>query len=238
MLSWQFYLLFIRTLQIRGLQPPGWGLPRGSLVNPPVMEETPGSIPGSGRSPGGGHGSPLQCTCLENPMDRGSLAGSSPWGCRVGHDWSNWEPAHTSPRPLTSSCLWSLRSRAHRRGGGPGSKASSAFSDTPPCSQYRLSSASCLISSGIINVMCLNHPETTPPLSMEKLSSTKPVPGAENVGDCCSKLRFQLVLSLRREIKRSLLPLSRNALDFSVTKPFSLFAFSLSFEKLQNQELF
>ena len=30
-----------------------------------------GSIPGSGRSAGGGHGSPLQYSCLENPMDRG-----------------------------------------------------------------------------------------------------------------------------------------------------------------------
>ena len=30
-----------------------------------------GSIPGSGRSPGGGHGNPLQYSCLENPMDRG-----------------------------------------------------------------------------------------------------------------------------------------------------------------------
>ena len=29
-------------------------------------------IPGSGRSPGGGHGNPLQCSCLENPMDRGA----------------------------------------------------------------------------------------------------------------------------------------------------------------------
>ena len=31
-----------------------------------------GSIPGLGRSPGGGHGNPLQCSCLENPMDRGA----------------------------------------------------------------------------------------------------------------------------------------------------------------------
>ena len=30
------------------------------------------SIPGSGGSPGGGHGHPLQCSCLENPMDRGA----------------------------------------------------------------------------------------------------------------------------------------------------------------------
>ena len=28
-----------------------------------------GSIPGLGRSPGGAHGNPLQCSCLENPMD-------------------------------------------------------------------------------------------------------------------------------------------------------------------------
>ena len=30
------------------------------------------SIPGSGRSPGGGHGSPLQYSCLENLMDSGA----------------------------------------------------------------------------------------------------------------------------------------------------------------------
>ena len=30
-----------------------------------------GSIPGLGRSPKGGHGNPLQYSCLENPMDRG-----------------------------------------------------------------------------------------------------------------------------------------------------------------------
>ena len=32
----------------------------------------PGLIPGSGRSPGGGNGTPLQFYCLENPMDRGA----------------------------------------------------------------------------------------------------------------------------------------------------------------------
>ena len=31
-----------------------------------------GLISGSGKSPGGGHGNPLQCSCLENPMDRGA----------------------------------------------------------------------------------------------------------------------------------------------------------------------
>ena len=31
-----------------------------------------GSVPGSGRSPGGGHGNTLQYSCLGNPMDRGA----------------------------------------------------------------------------------------------------------------------------------------------------------------------
>ena len=47
----------------------------GSMVkNPPANAEDAGdlgSIPGSGKSPGGGNGNPLQCSCLENSMDRG-----------------------------------------------------------------------------------------------------------------------------------------------------------------------
>ena len=39
-----------------------------------------GSIPGSGRSPGGGHGNPLQYSCLENLLEQRSLAGYNPWG--------------------------------------------------------------------------------------------------------------------------------------------------------------
>ena len=38
-----------------------------------------GSIPGWGRSPGGGHGNPLQYSCLENPMDRGLLQAIVLW---------------------------------------------------------------------------------------------------------------------------------------------------------------
>ena len=34
----------------------------------------PGSIPGSGRSPGEGNGNPLQYSCLENPMDGGAYS--------------------------------------------------------------------------------------------------------------------------------------------------------------------
>ena len=39
-----------------------------------------GSIPGLGRSPGRGHGNPLQYSCLENPHGQRSLAGCGPWG--------------------------------------------------------------------------------------------------------------------------------------------------------------
>ena len=41
--------------------------------NLPANAEDMGSIPGSGRSPGEGHGNPLQYSCLGNPMDRGAL---------------------------------------------------------------------------------------------------------------------------------------------------------------------
>ena len=45
------------------------------VKNSPVKAGDPrdaGSIPGLGRTPGGGNGKPLQCSCLENPMDRGT----------------------------------------------------------------------------------------------------------------------------------------------------------------------
>ena len=50
-----------------------WGFPDGSDGKEPACNEgDQGSIPGLGRSPGGGHGDPLQYSCLENPMDRGA----------------------------------------------------------------------------------------------------------------------------------------------------------------------
>ena len=45
------------------------------VKNPPVNAvdvRDAGSVSGWGRSPGGGHGHPLQHSCLENPMDRGA----------------------------------------------------------------------------------------------------------------------------------------------------------------------
>ena len=70
-----------------------------------------GSSPGSGRSPGGGHGNPLQYSCLENPTHRGAWRAMLPrvaecqtglkglsthsrmqWRCRhgEGRGWGEW----------------------------------------------------------------------------------------------------------------------------------------------------
>ena len=47
------------------------GFPGGSEGKAPACNAgDPGSIPGSGRSPGGGNGNPLQYSCLENLMGR------------------------------------------------------------------------------------------------------------------------------------------------------------------------
>ena len=43
-------------------------------------------IPGSGRSPGGGHNNPLQCSCLENPMEEQPGRLQSMGSHTVGHD--------------------------------------------------------------------------------------------------------------------------------------------------------
>ena len=51
------------------------------VKNPPANAgdiRDAGSIPASGRSPGGGHGNPLQYSCLENPMDRGAWRAAVP----------------------------------------------------------------------------------------------------------------------------------------------------------------
>ena len=47
------------------------GFPGGSEIKASACNAgDPGSIPGSGRSPGEGNSNPLQYSCLENPMDR------------------------------------------------------------------------------------------------------------------------------------------------------------------------
>ena len=49
-----------------------WGFPGGSVVEPTASAGDASSIPGSGRSPGGGNDNSLQYSCLKIPIDRGS----------------------------------------------------------------------------------------------------------------------------------------------------------------------
>ena len=83
------------------------GLPVGLVVkNPPTNAGDVGSIPGSGRSPGGGHGHPLQYSCLGNPMDRGAWRATVHGVSRRQHNWST-KQAHTkliTHRPTVNAC--------------------------------------------------------------------------------------------------------------------------------------
>ena len=72
-----------------------------------------GSIPGLGRSTGdavifvsrGWNGNPLQCSCLENPMDRGAWQVTVYGVTRVRHNWATKHPAY----PINKQCCDSFR---------------------------------------------------------------------------------------------------------------------------------
>ena len=61
---------------------PGGSVVQSSAENTGDMAGDEDPIPGSARPLGEGNGNSLQYSCLENPMDRGSLMGYSPWGCK------------------------------------------------------------------------------------------------------------------------------------------------------------
>ena len=66
-----------------------------------------GLIPGSGRFPEGGHGNPLQCSCLENPHGQKSLAGNSPWGHKEStRTQPSMHMCYLTPKSVTYSVLW------------------------------------------------------------------------------------------------------------------------------------
>ena len=77
----------------------------GALVvkNPPANAgdiRDMDSIPGSGRSPGGDHGNPLQYSCLENPMDRGAWRDTIQ---RVAKSWTRLKPLSTHVHAVNMS---------------------------------------------------------------------------------------------------------------------------------------
>ena len=61
-----------------------------------------GLIPGSGRSSRGGHGNPLQYSCLENPMDRGAWRATVR---RVAKSWTLFN-MHTQKRQAIYLNAW------------------------------------------------------------------------------------------------------------------------------------
>ena len=75
------------------------------------------SIPGSGRSPGGGNGNPLQYSCLVNLMDRGAWRATSPW-VRKESDVS--AHARTSHQGSPMASRNAIKRKRRRRGGGKG----------------------------------------------------------------------------------------------------------------------
>ena len=98
----------------------GWGESVSSSARPapvaqmvknlPASAGDPGSIPGSGRSPGEGNGSPLQYSCLENSTDRGT-----------------WQ---TTVHGVTTKSQTQLSNKTH-------TQPTRGFQDSGPCALFR-----------------------------------------------------------------------------------------------------
>ena len=107
LLAWFFFFadsisfggnLSVHSFNFRGF--PGGSMGKESACNAGDARDS-GLIPGWGRSPGGGHGNPLQYSCLENPMDRGAwqsrlltVQAYSPWGRKESDTTEVTEHAH------------------------------------------------------------------------------------------------------------------------------------------------
>ena len=93
------------------------GFPGGSEVTVSACNAGDlGSVPGSGRSPGEGNGSPLQYSCLQNPMDRGAC----------------WVTVHGVAKSWTQLSKHIKKQRHHFATKGPSSQ-SFGFSSTHVC---------------------------------------------------------------------------------------------------------
>ena len=75
------------------------------VKNPPANAREMGSIPGSGRPPGGGNGSPLQYSCLGNPMDRRAWQATVHGIAGVGHDLVTKQQLGKAPLDFTKYLL-------------------------------------------------------------------------------------------------------------------------------------
>ena len=80
-----------------------------------------GLIPEFGRSPGGGHGNPLQYSCLENPHGQRSLVGYSPWGHKESNMTERLSTTQLQMATVGAFTPWKL------------AKATNQAPLTPPC---------------------------------------------------------------------------------------------------------
>ena len=97
-----------------------WGFPHGSVGKESTCNAgNTGDldlIPGSGRSPGGGHDNPPHYSCLKNLMDRGSWRAAVHRVTRVGHNWSNLAQTHMHApwkKSYDKSCQGVKKQRHH-----------------------------------------------------------------------------------------------------------------------------
>ena len=90
-------------------------LGRSVVNNPPANAGDTGSIPGSGRYPGGGNDNPLQYSCLGNPMDRGAWWATAHEVAKSQtrlRDWARMRELHGALHYLSGEfMLWSLQVR-------------------------------------------------------------------------------------------------------------------------------
>ena len=104
-----WYIMTVsNSLKCEPLYPQGASQMALMVKNPPAnagdVRDTE-SIPGSGRSPGGGYGNPLQYSCLENPMDRGAcwatvheVVKSQTWLKWLGKQAYPWQRCWVAPK--------------------------------------------------------------------------------------------------------------------------------------------
>ena len=92
---------YLKTGKVSTLWSIQKGFPGGSVVkDTPANAGDMGLIPRLGRSPGGGNGSPLQYSCLENPIDRGAWPARVHGVSKIQTRLSNWACMQDQPRGL------------------------------------------------------------------------------------------------------------------------------------------
>ena len=86
------------------------GFPGGASGKEPTSQSRRSKIPGSGRSPGGGNGNPLQYSCLGNPMDRGAWQATVQ---RVAKSQTRLQQLSTYVHTLNTREQWEITSSSH-----------------------------------------------------------------------------------------------------------------------------